>query len=225
MSEKLLHTTDSSFNPEISSFNLVFRLRMIAFFRLKMFDELVQEAGVAIADEENRISNLMNEVYNISQTTESHGFNLPKQGICNSDKVLALQLLLIEARTMTGRGEEALQQLYALRKWLSNEKSPIEWQPQVNEEILWWKWRIQWSIINTLAKQRQWRQTIFELQSILRDVQWKRSKGESNTKTPLSFIYLLSSEVIILCRLSRTLLQVFFLSYSLFIYLLLDCKD
>ena len=216
MSERLLHSKDSNINNEGTSFNLVFRLRMIAFFRLKMFDELVQEAGVIIAAEEQRVSNLMHQQQQqqqqqqsfSSQLSDGNGFDRPKQGICNSDKVLALKLLLIEARTMTGRGEEALQQLYAIRKWLSNEKSLLEWQSQINDEILWWKWRIQWSIINTLAKQRQWRQTIFELQSILRDVQWKRSQGDSTKKTPLSFLSLLSSEIIILCRLSRTLLQV-----------------
>lgn len=194
MSEILLHSKDSNLNinnsnNEGTSFNLVFRLRMVAFFRLKMFDELVQEAGVIITAEEQRISSLISQSTS-AQSADGVGFDRPRQGICNSDKVLALQLLLIEARTMTGRGEEALQQLYAIRKWLSNEKSVLEWQSQVYEEILWWKWRVQWSIINTLAKQRQWRQTIFELQSILRDVQWKRSQGESTTKSPLTFISL-----------------------------------
>lgn len=217
MSEKLLHSKDFMSNNEGSSFNLVFRLRMIAFFRLKMFDELVQEASILITTEEQRITSLINQT-NTSKSIDNIGFDRPQQGIYNSDKVLALQLLLIEARTMTGRGEEALQQLYALRKWLSNEKSLTEWQSQVNEEILWWKWRIQWSIINTLSKQRQWRQTIFELQSILRDVQWKRSQGEFILKTPLSYIYLLSSEIIILCRLSRTLLQVNIILYKKYYY-------
>jgi hypothetical protein len=203
MSDQLLTSKDQSlFVNEGTQFNLVFRLRMNAFFRLKMFDELVQEATAVLTTEEHRINALRDQ----SDT----GYDRPHQGVCNSDKVLALQLLLIEARAMTGRGEEALQQLYALRKWLCDDLSDVEILE--NDEILWWKWRIQWSIINTLSKQRQWRQTLFELQTTLRDVQWKRSQLESPFQTPLCLMRLLSSEIIILCRLSRALLQVFLIS-------------
>lgn len=201
MSEQLLASKDSSsFANEGTQFNIVFRLRMTAYFRLKMFDELVQEASSVLASEEQRISSIQNR--------QSAGFSYdrPNQGVGNCDKLLALQLLLIEARAMTGRGEEALQQLFALRQWLCDDNSTDE--SPVNDEILWWKWRVQWSIINTLSKQRQWRQTIFELQTILRDVQWKRSQLVHPAKTLHSLVSLLSSEVLILCRLSRTLLQV-----------------
>jgi hypothetical protein len=205
LSDQLLASKDLSFGSEGTQFNIVFRLRMTAYFRLKMFDELVQEASSVLLSEEQRISTLQNlHSGNLS-------YDRPNQGVCNCDKLLALQLLLIEARAMTGRGEEALQQLFALRKWLCNDNLTNNFQ--VNDEILWWKWRIQWSIINTLSKQRQWRQTIFELQTILRDVQWKRSQLSPPDKTIHSLVSLLSSEVLILCRLSRTLLQVYFLSF------------
>jgi hypothetical protein len=201
MSEQLLASKDSSsFASESTQFNIVFRLRMTAYFRLKMFDELVQEASGVLAAEEHRISSLQN------LHSGQFSYDRPNQGVSNCDKLLALQLLLIEARAMTGRGEEALQQLFALRKWLCNDTLTSECQ--VNDEILWWKWRIQWSIINTLSKQRQWRQTIYELQSLLRDVQWKRSQLATPEKTLHSLVSLLSSEALIFCRLSRTLLQV-----------------
>jgi hypothetical protein len=205
MSDQLLTSKDQSLpEEETTQFNLVFRLRMTAYFRLKMFDELVQEATAVLGTEEQRITNLLK-----AQSGNICGYDRPHQGVLNSDKLLALQLLLIEARAMTGRGEEALQQLYALRKWLCDDLSEVNILE--NEEILWWKWRIQWSIINTLSKQRQWRQALFELQTILRDVQWKRSQLESPFVTSHCLMSLLSSEIIILCRLSRALLQVFML--------------
>ncbi len=52
MSSQLLSSKDYFNSNEGTSFNLVSRLRMTAFFRLKMFDELVQEAGAIFAVEE-----------------------------------------------------------------------------------------------------------------------------------------------------------------------------
>lgn len=184
MSDQILATS----SIEGIQFNLVFRLRMTAFFRLKMFDEIFQEATAALTFEEQCLGT--------GQSVYEHGVQ---------DKILALQLLLIEARAMTGRGEEALQQLYSLRKWLCN-NLPFH-DVQLSDEILWWKWRVQWSIINTLSKQRQWRQSIYELQSILRDVQWKRSHFILSAQSIHSHASLLSSEILIHCRMSRILLQ------------------
>lgn len=198
MSDQILSTKDSSGN-EGSQLNIVFRLRMSAFFRLKMFDELLHEASTVLAFEEQQAHVLL------------QGIERPKQGLFFSDKVLALQLLLIETRTMTGRGEEALQQLYSLRNWLCDNLSPNN-----NDQLLWWKWRVQWSIINTLSKQRQWRQTIYELQTILRDVQWKRSNLSAPQHGIHSHASLLSSEILVLCRMSRTLLQV--IDFAHYIY-------
>mmetsp|Transcript_3725 Transcript_3725/g.5771 ORF Transcript_3725/g.5771 Transcript_3725/m.5771 type:complete len:533 (-) Transcript_3725:97-1695(-) len=200
LSGQLIQSQDEV--AERSLRNIAFRLRMIGLFRLKMFDELVQEAGAALTAEEARMSFKMGE----------GGLGIPGQGPYNSDSVIALHLLLVEAKAMSGRGEEALYQLYLMRKWLCDEISfshqPNEQQSEyASDEVLWWRWRIQWCIVNTLVKQRQWRRSIQEMIAVLADIKKRRNRVIDSEHSNLSSSCLLCAEVVVLCRLSRTFLQ------------------
>lgn len=175
MSEKLIVSE--------GPFSVTFQLRAVALFRLKMFDELAHEVGVALQAEEILVEG--------DDSSKNITLN---RGL---ERVIALHLLLIEIKAMTGRGDEALSQLYGLQRWLltCSSTEPVQ---------QWWKWRIVWAIVNNLVKQRQWRQAIRELKALLESVHKSRfadlpamAKGE-----------ILSAEVIITCRISRIFVQV-----------------
>ena len=166
-------------------FSAAFTFRATALYRLKLFDELAHEVTRALQHQESLLE----------QCTINDDNILPFSS--TTEKVVALHLLLIEVKSMTGRGEESLAQLYTLETWLSG------YTPRTLPVILWWKWRITWAIINNLVKQRLWRQAIRELQILLADIR-DTQKGAEQSAEPL----LAAAEVIVLCRLSRLFVQV-----------------
>lgn len=174
------------------AFSVTFKLRAVALFRLKMFDELSVEVSMILQKAEFDFGNCKDG-------------NKDSIARC-ADKIIALQLLLIEVKTMTGRGEDAMNQLYSLQRWLGRQSEFI-WPPTTSanksQVPLWWKWRIIWAIINNLVKQRQWRQSLRELQSLLRDIQTSRRSDMH----PQHARRIITAEIIILSRMSRIFVQ------------------
>jgi hypothetical protein len=177
------------------AFSVAFKLRAVALFRLKMFDELANELGLAL----QKIESVMGD------SEDSDKANITR----STEKIIALQLLLIEVRAMTGRGEDALTQLYSLQRWLCQQSEllwPSSYTVKIPHAALWWKWRVVWAVVNNLIKQRQWRQALRELQSLLREVQnTGRSPGVHHGQTHR----IVAAEIIILSRMSRMLVQVY----------------
>jgi hypothetical protein len=142
------------------------RLLLEGMFRLKMFDELGQEATKILQEEE-------------------------KTSTPTSEISLSMRLLICETKIMTGRCDEAVEQLVQLRSWLSStgENSRCEWD-----------WRFHCSIVNAYVRLRQWRLAIVELRTMLVLLE----KGIDNTVSSNFSM----SRISLLCLLSRVLLQV-----------------
>lgn len=191
LSEELLKMEEFKAPPSTVNFNIVIRLRLTGLFRLKLFDELSHEVGRALLIEEEYIQKKSQ-----SQVVAIH------------EKAIALRLLSIEIKIMTGNVGDAMEQLYVLKKFLNTKV--IELRDGMDsaaaaEIAQWWCWRVRWSIINGLLRQRLWRQSIVELSDMLHDMP-TLFLCEDDSGSRIKF--LLHSEIIILCRLSRTLIQV-----------------
>ena len=185
-------------------------IRLEALFRLKMFDDLSFEANNMLAHEKQR-SNLPGQTNEITQ----------------SSLVISLQLLLAEVKAMTGSSEESFQLLYRLRTELNvshvDNNIPIDTNcsKQLNP-TKWWILRCSASIINAAVRQRLWCIAVNELQTMLKSVQSIYSDYCATNdihNTPRTTTSYHQVEIILLCRLSRILLQV--TSFLIYIYILL----
>ena len=169
------------------------KLRLEGLFRLKMFDDLSFEAT-------NLLSALRTRILRDVDSDEA---------VRSSNNINAMRLLISEVKTMTGNGEDAFQDMFQLRDELEKQTAldPLS----AVSPSLWWTWRVTSSIINAAIRQRLWRMALGELLGFLTSL---RTKHKSMADT----LYSSSSkesvkgfrrvEIIVLCRLSRILLQV-----------------
>ena len=174
-------------------FSLGTKLRLEGLFRLKMFDDLSFEAT-------NLLSALRTRILRDVDSDEA---------VRSSNNINAMRLLISEVKTMTGNGEDAFQDMFQLRDELEKQTAldPLS----AVSPSLWWTWRVTSSIINAAIRQRLWRMALGELLGFLTSL---RTKHKSMADT----LYSSSSkesmkgfrrvEIIVLCRLSRILLQV-----------------
>lgn len=176
------------------------RLRIEGLFRLKMFDELTFEAGNTLSAEKTKL------LRNLT----------PEEMIQNKNKVYAMQLLLAEIKAMTGNGEDALQELYQLRKEL-HDQIPSEHTSSSLSQPEWWSWRVTSSIVNTAIRQRLWRTALGELTAFIKSLRDRHNFNLQMSQTSSSSDFSVSEEslfsfrrleISVLCRLSRILLQV-----------------
>lgn len=181
--------------------SVVFIFRMIGLFRLKMLDELQQENSAVLAIEE---SNLLTHLTGMETVIDADkggmgtflGYLRPSTTSFRVDTVVSLQLLYVEVKVVTGHGDEALNLLYLLKQWLSSPPSPEDSATasthtntsaradsssgrSVGDRVIMWKWKVVWSLVNVLLRQRLWRQGIKEMISMLDEVQ--RLKTECST--------------------------------------------
>lgn len=181
---------DSSNEATIS---LPTKLRLEGLFRLKMFDDLAFETVNILSAERMKLLRQNDGV----------------EALRNSNNIYAMQLLLSEVKAMTGNSDDAFQDLCELRKELEEEIMTTP-SPVSISSHQWWLWRVTSSIINTAIRQRLWRMAVAELTGLLDSM---RTKFEEITSLDISssstFIESFRRvEVIILCHLSRILLQV-----------------
>eukprot|EP00596_Hydrurales_sp_CCMP1899_P005610 CAMPEP_0119036770 /NCGR_PEP_ID=MMETSP1177-20130426/4707_1 /TAXON_ID=2985 /ORGANISM="Ochromonas sp, Strain CCMP1899" /LENGTH=415 /DNA_ID=CAMNT_0006997107 /DNA_START=66 /DNA_END=1310 /DNA_ORIENTATION=- len=186
-----------------SAISVTTRLRLEGLYRLKMFDDLSIEAGNVLATERARFA-LM------GMQTHSEAY------VQCSNTMYALRLLLAEVKAMTGNGEDAFRQLYQLRHELDGQ--PRDGNVSVTAEsylegCFWWRSRVTSSIINAAVRQRLWRIAVAELKDLLdsfrdehtRLLSLEESKGGEAEVCTRQFHRV---EIILLCRLSRLLLQI-----------------
>ena len=184
-----------------SSISIASKLRLEGLFRLKMFDDLSFEAGNILAAERIKL---------VLLSTDG-------ERIQNQNRVYAMQLLLAEVKAMTGNGEDAFQELFQLRHELSEQMSSVPTSTSLSP-FEWWSWRVTSSIVNTAIRQRLWRIALGELTGLIKSLRERHrfnvSLGESSSSAEGPSVtkeYMLSFrriEIIVLCRLSRILLQV-----------------
>ena len=146
---------------------LQWQLRLEGMFRLKMFDEIGQDT-----------INILNEEEISLGSSDSH-----------SNISLAMRLLSCEIKIMTGRCDEAVEQLLLLRQWLV--------EKEFSGRIVW-DLRFQCAIVNAYIRTRQWRLAVLELRDALAGIDIKFEIASDALNAKLS----------ILCLLARVLLQV-----------------
>lgn len=169
------------------------KLRLEGLFRLKMFDDLSFEAT-------NLLSALRTRILRDVDSDEA---------VRSSNNINAMRLLISEVKTMTGNGEDAFQDMFQLRDELEKQTAldPLS----AVSPSLWWTWRVTSSIINAAIRQRLWRMALGELLGFLTSLRTKHKSmadalySSSSKESVKGFRRV---EIIVLCRLSRILLQV-----------------
>ena len=169
------------------------KLRLEGLFRLKMFDDLSFEAT-------NLLSALRTRILRDVDSDEA---------VRSSNNINAMRLLISEVKTMTGNGEDAFQDMFQLRDELEKQTAldPLS----AVSPSLWWTWRVTSSIINAAIRQRLWRMALGELLGFLSSLRTKHKSmadalySSSSKESVKGFRRV---EIIVLCRLSRILLQV-----------------
>ena len=184
LSEKLLASTSASgFGGAVGPDGLsyVLRIRLEGLFRMKMFDELNHEITRILAEDAEKKSKAVGKDR-------------------SDDLSVAMQLLMAEVLSLTGRGDEALTQLHLLKKWLSS--------TSLNVNAPFWSWKSSGAIVNGCIRQRLWRNAISELTNMLDEVYKARSAASSQTNwNEKERAGVIKAEVILFCRLSRIMLQ------------------
>lgn len=175
LSSKLLYEEENLPEQHLS---LITGLRFEALYRMKQYDELATEAASILAEEESRLA----------AAGESDRFNF--------NTTVAMRLLLNDVKIMTGRSEEALQQLLAMHQWLAS----------LPEEsiVAFWLWQVKCHVVNGYIRLRNWKAATLELNHMLNDLQkMVQSCSDANTK-----IDLVKAQIVLLTRLARLLFQV-----------------
>lgn len=162
---------------EDGSLSVMFVSRMVGLFRLKMLDELQQEAAAALASEERRLVSYLSgsEGMGGDNTPSFLLFPRPAAGEWRGvDGLVALQLLMVEVKVVTGRGDEALQLLYTLKQWLADPAADSSGHVSSGSREVMWRWKARWALVNVLLRQRLWREGIKEMVGMLREVKRER---------------------------------------------------
>ena len=165
------------------------RFRMEGLFALQLFDDLAQEAAKILSEEELAIQS-----------------NPSRSNSIDSEVATAMRLLLCEIKVMTGRGDEAVEQLHLLQAWLLKVAELSE-DIAMQKRAHCWLARTGCAIVNSFIRQRQWRLAISALREILSRLQ-QNEKGSGDAH------HLRDAIIVIHCLLARTLLQVFAIMMS-----------
>jgi hypothetical protein len=160
--------------------NKVWQLRFEGLFRMKMYDELATEANNLLAIEEG------------------------KQIEVNPNILVSMKLLISEVKVMTGRNQEALDQLYVTRSSLQAEVTGTHSSAYSTR---FWLLQVGSHIVNAAVRLRNWKTAVNELRRLLCDVKAEIVSG-NEAFSVTDVLSLKRSQVIIMLRLSRVLLQV-----------------
>ena len=164
----------------------VMRIRLEGLFRMKMFDELNREVSKILESEAERL---------VQAKAQAQGKETGK----SLDLTTALRLLLVEILSLTGRGEEALTQLHILKHWLQTTAE--------NVNVPYWLWKTSGLIVNCTIRLRNWRAAVQELTNMLSVIN-STLPNRQNEKESGSVC---KAQVVLLCRLARTMLQMGFI--------------
>jgi hypothetical protein len=155
--------TDADFDATGSdSFSVSLQLRFEGLFRMKLFDDLSLEIS--------KVLNAELRCLESSSETQSPGIY----------KIVSLTVLQCEIKSLTGRGAEALHQLYKLRTNLSMMTNATG-SATDSATVYWWKMKIWNHIINILLRQRQWHLALRELSDLLLDIRQLRDQTSADT--------------------------------------------
>jgi len=176
LSEELLSASTTTSPVGQDGLSFVVRMRLEGLFRMKMFDELILEATKILQLER--------------QSLEKNG---------GLDVTTALQLLLVEVLSLTGRGDEAMSRLHLLKSFLKSPNSPYNSR--------YWLWKTKSSIVNCSIRMRLWRSAVAELTSMLDEVESSRVAPPRQGWSEADLAGIAKAETILLCRLSRIMLQ------------------
>jgi len=183
LSDKLLSAPGGAMLPSgQDGLSYVMRIRLEGLFRMKMFDELNHEVSKILESEAERL-------------VQAQGKETDK----SLDLTTALRLLLVEILSLTGRGDEALTQLHILKYWLQTTEE--------NVNVPYWLWKTSGLIVNCTIRSRNWRAAVQELTSMLHAIN-STSPNCQNEKESGSVC---KAQVVLLCRLARTMLQMGFI--------------
>eukprot|EP01034_Spumella_vulgaris_P021350 gene21350-27380_t len=116
---------------------------------------------------------------------------------------MSMKLLLSEVKVMTGRNQEALDQLYATRSWLLQQET-ID---NTTYSTRFWLLQVGSHIVNAAVRLRNWKTAVNELRRLLCDVKADIASG-SDTYSAADILNLKRSQAVIMLRLSRVLLQI-----------------
>lgn len=188
LSSKLVVPEDYSRGVQ-EELSLLLQLRFEAFFQLKSFDDLSVE-----------ISNVLMHLDIASKEASSQDSRLKMYS-----KAVSLSALLCEIKAMTGRGAEALEQLYRMK----TELMLLCRRGKSNKDAdyltyFWWYTRLWNLIVNVLLRQRQFQLALQELSSMLLEIRAQRQ--ELDPADSANMIW--KAEIVLLCRIVRLLLQV-----------------
>jgi len=175
LSSKLLFEEENLPEQHLS---LITGLRFEALYRMKQYDELATEAASILAEEESRLA----------AEGESERFNY--------NTTVSMRLLLNDVKIMTGRSEEALQQLLAMHKWLAS-------LPQ-ESIVTFWLWQVKCHVVNGYIRLRNWKAATLEMNRMLNDLQ-SLVQGCSNVETKTDLV---KAQIVLLTRLARLLFQI-----------------
>lgn len=175
LSEKLL--SEQGKVPE-HLLSRVSGMRFEALYRMKLYDDLANEVSSLLVDEERKFK------------------SDPDPKKFNYNVIVSTRLLLNDIKLMTGRSEEAVEQLNSMKLWLLNiEPSNI---------IFFWLWQVKSHLVNGFIRLRNWKGASLELNGMLNELQGRiQACNHTEDRTNL-----LKGQIILLTRLARLLFQV-----------------
>lgn len=153
-------------------------LRFEGLYRMKQYDELATEATGILVEEEKRMA------------TEGEHAKF------NYNITVSMRLLLNDIKLVTGRSEEAIEQLNGLKHWLEGcEQSSI---------VCFWLWQVRSHLVNGYIRVRNWREATMQMNRMLNDLQvCMQGCTSAGDKSQL-----VKAQILLLTRLARLLFQV-----------------
>lgn len=175
LSAKLLFEEESVPEQLLSK---ITALRFEGLYRMKQYDELTTEATGILTEEEKRI--------HLEGGNANFNYNI----------IVAMRLLLNDIKLMTGRSEEAIEQLNAMKKWLEGvEQSAV---------VSFWLWQVKSHLVNGYIRVRNWKEATVLLNQMINDLETlKMGCTSDNDKSKLT-----KAQILLLTRLARLLFQV-----------------
>jgi hypothetical protein len=180
LSEKLLLQEDL---PE-QLLSTITRLRFEALYRMKLYDDLANEVTIILNDEEAK---------NGDASPAEFNYNI----------IVSMRLLLNDIKLMTGRSEEAVEHLNAMKRWLVSVTSD---NTTSNNSALFWLWQVRSHIVNGYIRLRNWRAASLEINSMLNDLQTRVLACPGSSAEDRSL--LVQAQIVMLTRQARMLFQV-----------------
>lgn len=151
---------------------------------MKQYDELATEATSLLSKEESKMSS----------EGDSYQFNY--------NITVSMRLLLNDVKIMTGRSEEALDQLLSMHKWLAS--LPHQ------SIVAFWLWQVKCHVVNGYIRLRNWKAATLEMNQMLNELQGLvQTCADAEERSNL-----IKAQIVISTRLARLLFQVFVMVFN-----------